>query len=101
MYGIPIEDPRQGDEPLALYVERLSEELMVLVKRHHHPGQERSFKMEYCFIGSPRGKHSGIARIELIYGHENNSWRQVFAVTDSPEHGLRLWTEVRRHARKS
>lgn len=100
IYGVSLEDPRQGDEPLALYVECISDEVMDLVRKYHHPGQDRGFVMQQCFIGPPRGKRSGIARIELIYRREDHGWRQVFAVTDSDEHGLRLWTEVRRYVRQ-
>lgn len=99
MYGVPLEDPRSGDEPLALYVERISAAVMALVQRHHHPGQDRGFVMDHCLIGPPRGRHSGIARIELLYRREGHGYRHVFAVTDSEEHGLRLWTEVRKHVR--
>ncbi len=101
MYGVPLEDPRQGDEPLALYVERLSAVVMDLVRRHHHPGQDSGFVMDECLIGPPRGRHSGIARIELLYRREAHCYRHVFAVTDSAEHGLRLWTEVRKYVRQS
>ncbi len=101
MYGVPLDDPRQGDEPLALYNDQLSCVIMELIKKYHHAKTENGFEIVQCFIGPPRGTRSGMARIELLYRRENHGWRHVFAVTHSAEHGLRLWTEVRRYVRQA
>ncbi|MFA9262243.1 MAG: hypothetical protein ACEQSB_02700 [Undibacterium sp.] len=101
IYGIPLEDPRQDDEPLALYIDRIASAVMALIRQYHHRAEDRGFEVEQCHIGPPRGKHAGIARIELQYRREGHGYRHVFAVTDSKEHGLRLWTEVRRYVRQS
>ncbi|TXH01826.1 MAG: hypothetical protein E6P95_01110 [Candidatus Moraniibacteriota bacterium] len=101
MYGVPLDDPRRGSEPLAAHIDAVCQAVMRLVQQHHHAGQVSGFEMKMCSIGPPRGKRSGIARIELIYQHEIHGWRHVFAVTESGEHGLRLWTEVRRYVRPS
>ena len=100
MYGVSLKDPRRDNEPLALHIERLCPAVMALIQKHHHAGQH-GFEVQACHIGPPRRKHSGIARIELNYRRESHGWRHVFAVTDSEEHGLRLWTEVRRYVRQS
>lgn len=100
MYGVSLEDPRRGYEPLALYIDHICPVVMRMILAHHHPDQ-RGFEVSECQIGPPRGKHSGIARIEIIYRREAHGWRQVFAVTDSEEGSLRLWTEVRRHFRQA
>lgn len=100
MYGIPLEDPRQNREPLALHIDRICPAVLALVREHHHHGVNRGFEIHQCHIGPPR-KLGGIARIELMYRCESHNWRHVFAVTDSEEHGLRLWTEVRKYVRQS
>lgn len=100
MYGVPLEDPRQGDEPLALHIDRICPAVLTLVREYHHHGVDRGFEIQQCYIGPPR-KSGGIARIELMYRCEAHNWRHVFAVTDSEEHGLRLWTEVRKYVRQS
>jgi hypothetical protein len=102
MYGIPIPDPRSPGQLFATCIDELKPVVMDLVRRHHHPDTpEVAFTVKYFSIGPPRGKSSGIARMEINYQRDDHTYSQVFAVTDSAEHGLRLWTEVRKYVRPS
>lgn len=100
IYGVPLEDPRQGDEPLALHNEQVARTVLGLIAEHHHHGIAQGLEIKQCVIG-PARRQAGIARIEFTYRREGHGYRHVFAVTDSKEHGLRLWTEVRRYVRES
>jgi hypothetical protein len=99
LHGVRLPFPHATLLSLALDIEQVQPCVLELIRKHHHP-RVPVLECVQFWIESPRGKHSGIAFIEVQYRVPDKPgwWRQTFSVAYSASNGLTLWTGVRRYA---